>query len=285
MNWDERPSVGQMVLIALVSIAILALVLRPGETAQRLVSRWRPQEPLTRPEPQQDDPNAPSPLPISGAATPLDQLDMQLSDGLYPREQDALSGDLQRALGYVVTRFGSQPSGRITTMLVNDAGCGLHGIAYTDIRQVQVFTCPSIARGRAVAILAHEFVHQLAQDRYGEAHLRADTILSEGVATWGAGEYWLAGQPDFRAYVRGQRQAGSFYPLATDYRGLGVGAKNALYYEWASFVEYLIGAYGREQFDQLYASGGGGFGNADYAGVYGKPLADIEREWVAWLEQ
>jgi hypothetical protein len=284
MNWDERPAIGQTLLIALVSIAILALVLRPGETAQRLVSRWRPQEPLTRPEPQQDDPGAPSPLPISAAATPLDQLDLQLGEGLYTGEQDALSGELQRALGYVVARFGSEPSGRITTMLVSDAGCGLHGIAYTDIRQVQVFTCPGIARVRAVAILAHEFVHQLAQDRYGAAHLRADTILAEGVATWGAGEYWLGGQPDFRAYVRGQRQAGSFYPLATDYRGLGVGAMNALYYEWASFVEYLIGAYGREQFDKLYASGGGGFGNADYAGVYGKPLADLEREWVAWLE-
>lgn len=284
MNSHERPAVGRMLLIAVASMAILALVLRPGDTARRLVTRWQPQAPLTRPEPQSDEPGAPSPLPITGAATQLDQIDMQLADGLYSGEQQALSAELQRALGYVAARFGSGPSGRISALLVSDSGCGLHGIAYTDIRQVQVFTCPSIARGRAVAILAHEFVHQLAQDRYGAAHLRADTILSEGVASWGAGEYWLGGQADFRAYVRAQRQAGSFYPLATDYRNLGVGAMNTLYYQWASFVEYLIGAYGREQFDRLYASGGGGFGTADYQGVYGKPLAELEREWVAWLD-
>jgi hypothetical protein len=177
----------------------------------------------------------------------------------------------------------SGPSARFTAVIDRDDGCGLRGIAYTDVRQMHVFTCPGIPRARAVAIMAHEFTHQLEQDRYGDAHMRSDLILSEGAATWAAGEYWLGGQPDFRSYVREQRRAGTYYPLATDYSGLGVGAMNALYYEWASFVEYLIGAYGREQFDRLYVSGQGAIGSSDYAGVYGKPLGALEQEWLAWL--
>ena len=60
---------------------------------------------------------------------------------------------------------------------------------------------------------------------------------------------------------------------------------NALYYEWASFVDFLITTYGREQFDRLYVSGGGGApGGADYAGVYGKELHALEAEWIAWLD-
>lgn len=282
MYSDQRSLTLRTVLIALASIAILVWLFRPGAAAQRLVSRWQP--PMTRPEARPDQPGAPSPLAISGGALPLDQFDIQVDAGLYADDRAALSAELQQALGYVVARFGSGPSARFTAMLVRDDGCGLHGIAYTDIRQVQVYTCPSIARDRAVAILAHEFGHQLAHDRYGAAHLAADTLLAEGLATWGAGSYWLGGQPDFRSVVRAQRRAGSFYPLATDYGGLGVGAMNTLYYQWASFVEFLIERYGRAQFDQVYASGGGAIGAADYQGVYGVPLSALEQEWLAWLE-
>lgn len=284
MSAREFPAGARMLLIALVSIVILVLLFRPGDTAQRLVSRWQPQLLLTRPEPPANQPGAPPPAPISGLAQPLDMFDMHVDDGLYSDERPELAADLQRALAYVAARFGSSPSGRFQAMLMRDDSCGLRGIAYTDVRQVQVFSCASIVRARAVAIMAHEFVHQLEQDRYGPAHLSADTLLAEGTATWAAGAYWLGGQPDFRAFVRQQRQASIFYPLATNYDGLGIGAMNALYYEWASFVEFLVGTYGRAQFDRLYASGGGTIGGADYQGIYGKPLAALEHEWLAWLD-
>jgi len=58
---------------------------------------------------------------------------------------------------------------------------------------------------------------------------------------------------------------------------------NQLYYQWAAFVEYLIGEYGREQFDAVYVSGSKSPGSADYAGIYGKDLPTLEQEWQAWL--
>ena len=268
---DERslPRITQLLLVAAVCAAAVLLLRQPDQPAA--VSGWRP---------------IGGTQPITGAAAPAAPaaLALQVDDGLYDGERAELAAEVERTLAYVSERFGGRLSGEVTAAVLHEAGCGLSGIAYTDVRVVQVHTCPSIARGRAVAILAHEFVHQLQQDRYGARHLSADLILSEGMATWGAGAYWLGSQPDFRTYVRQQRAAGTHYPLATHYSGLGIGAMNALYYEWASFVEFLVQTYGRARLDALYVTGAGNPGSADYAGVYGKGLDELEREWLAWLE-
>lgn len=226
-----------------------------------------------------------TPPPISGDFSQLNRLDLTTADGLFtPADQQAIAGDLEQALTYVVDRFGSGPSERIKTVIAVEPGCGLHGIAYTDVHEVQVYTCASLPRQRAVNILAHEFVHQLCQDRYGPQHLKADLMLSEGVATWGAGKYWLGDAPSFKAFVRPYKQSGSLLPLAISYEGRGIAAMNQLYYQWASFVEFLIDTYGREKFDALYVSGSNAPGSANYAGVYGKDLAALENEWQAWLD-
>jgi hypothetical protein len=241
------------------------------------------------PTPAGNAPTLSNIIPTAGSMVPqdplLDPFTLIVDDGLYDGQQDVLAADLKQALDYVMKRLGSQPTSHFNAVVAREDSCNLHGVAYTEERTVQVSSCNDISRSRAVAIMAHEFAHQLAQDRYGPAHLGADLILAEGLATWGAGEYWLSGQPDFRRFVRGQRDSGVFYPLATDYTGKGIGAMNALYYQWASFVDFLIAAYGREKFDQVYIAGMGAPGSADYWGVYGKQLDVLEQEWMAWLDQ
>jgi hypothetical protein len=232
-------------------------------------------------------PGIPTPTaePLAGRFLIRDQLQMAVADGLYSdTERERLAVDLERALGYVAGRFGGGPRERIIASVVIDAGCGLHGIAYTDIRTTQVFTCPGVPQARVVNIMAHEFVHQLAHDRYGERHLKADVILVEGVATWGAGSYWLGQQADFRGFVRGIARETALLPLATSYTGRSISDMNTLYYQWASFVEFLLTAYGRERFDALYVSGSSAPGSADYYGTYGKSLPQLEAEWIAWLK-
>jgi hypothetical protein len=234
-------------------------------------------------------PGAPTPAPLILADTMArvngEFLQIVVAEGLYGTEELArMNADLERALEYVVQRFGTAPSGTIETLIGRDPGCGLHGIAYTDVRRVQVFTCPNLPRIRAVNIMAHEFVHQLAHDRYGNSHLATDLILLEGTATWGAGAYWLGDAPDFRSFVRPWVAAGTTLPLATSYVGRSINDMNTLYYQWGSFVEFLIEVYGRERFDALYVSGGNQVpGAADYPGVYGKGFAALEQEWRAWV--
>ncbi len=192
---------------------------------------------------------------------------------------DALSAELYTALAYVSARTGIEPAGPINVAVNDSPDCLLHGLAYTERREAHVFTCAALPASRAVAILAHELAHQLAHDYYGAAHLRADPILLEGWATWGAGHYWLGTQPSFRAYLGGQAPL----PLVADHLGRPVAEMNTLYYQWASFVEYLLTTYGRESFDALYRSGAGAPGSADYVGVYGLDLATLEAQWRAWL--
>lgn len=227
---------------------------------------------------------SPTPVALTGEYLPGEDLDIISAEGLFPPdEKEALAAELRQALLYVSQRFGSVPSGKITAYLGLEPGCGINGIAYTTRRVVQVYTCPQLPRTRAVNIIAHELVHQLAQDRYGERHLHADMILLEGVATWGAGDYWLSGRPSFAAFVQPWVANGSTLPLATSYVGRPISDMNTLYYEWASFVEFLIKSYGRERFDNLYLSGDSAPGSADYQGIYGQSLDQLEAAWRAWV--
>jgi hypothetical protein len=225
-------------------------------------------------------------VPLSGSYNPHGGQGLLVSSagGLFDDyEQARLNADLERALAYVVARFGSAPNGLISAYLGLEPTCGLHGIAYTDLRTVQVFTCRDLPTSRAISIAAHEFVHQLCHDRYGAAHLSADLVLMEGVATWGAGAYWLGEAPNFRAFVRPWLMQGQELPLGISYVGRPISDMNKLYYQWASFVEFLIERDGRERFDALYISGTSAPGSADYLGVYGRDFAALEAEWRAWV--
>jgi hypothetical protein len=164
--------------------------------------------------------------------------------------------------------------------------CGLDGAAYTQKRVIFLYTCPTIPAQRAINILAHEFVHQMAHDHYGEAHLQADLILSEGLATWGAGKYWLGGEANYRAFVQ-RHYASGLLPLNSDYRAIGtIDAMNRLYYQWASLVDFVIEKHGRDTFDQLYRSGQGMSPNtADYNGTLGMDIEALQLQWRAWLTE
>jgi hypothetical protein len=225
----------------------------------------------------------PAPGPPAGSGT----LSMRSASELYsPDDQAHLAADLEWALSYVSQRFGQDPTELIHVDVQQDAACVLNGLALTEQRRVQVKTCPEVPRGRVVNILAHELVHQLAHDYYGDRHLHTDMILLEGLATWGAGDYWLGGRPSFRAFVRQHYyDTDSILPLNTSYVGRSLDDMNRLYYQWGSFVEFLLERYGREKFDTLYVTGAQAPGSADYQGVYGKDLAGLEQEWLVWLAQ
>jgi hypothetical protein len=229
------------------------------------------------------------PLPSLGVTVDefTEQTDLHVTgaEQVYNADQQQhLTTESEWALAYVSERFGHTPARPVTIAIQQAADCQLNGIAFTGQRQVQVFACPQTARDRVVNVLAHELVHQLAHDYYGDQHLQADMILLEGLATWGSGEYWLSGQPSFRTFVRqNYYETDKLLPLQTSYQGRSIDDMNMLYYEWASFVEYLLEAYGREKFDALYISGAQSPGSADYQGVYGKDLATLEQEWLIWL--
>lgn len=227
---------------------------------------------------------AKSALP-EGATMAIGQLVLYTSAGSYsPDQLRTMAPQLAEALEYVEERTGMQLAEPVAVMFERRDSCGVDGAAYTERRTIVLYACADLPGRRAVNILAHEYVHQLAHDRFGEAHLRADLALSEGLATWGAGKYWLGEEAHFRGFVQ-RHYAGALLPLGSHYSDYGtIDAMNRLYYEWAALVEYIKQTHGGDVFERLYASGSGAHPNsADYAGVLGVDLAGLESEWQAWL--
>lgn len=189
-------------------------------------------------------------------------------------------------------RIGGFLSGRVSIRFEppQRGACAIRGLTSSNERTIRLFYEPDTDPGRVVAILAHELFHQLQHDYYGEtAHRRSDVILLEGMATWGSSPYFedSAGQPRYRVAVRQALAEGGLLPLTTDLEAdCRTTTRDVIYDEWASFVEYLLGTYGRERLDAAYrASTGRAAGSANYRGVYGKSLAELEAEWIAWLER
>lgn len=280
-------SIGPFLFLGLLFLLILTRVNQPKKTQYAGLSAYFDYGNASVPISQV------TPLPASQlqiiAQTNVDrasnQIDLVLDTDVYQNEVALLSQELQTALDYVQQRTAIQLNGRIKVIISQDESCGFHGITYSDARVIYIYSCAGIPRSRVVNIAAHEFVHQLEQDRYGEPHLNADLVLSEGFATWGAGAYWLGGNPDFATFARNYRASGQALPLGTHYANVGIGGMNVLYYQWASFVDYLLRMYGRESFDALYVSGGARQpGGANYQAVYGKTFAALEAEWQNSLE-
>jgi len=229
----------------------------------------------------------PQPTPVPPPPGGWSQfLEVEIDDAVLTdtsERQDFLKETLQ-ALEYVSDRFGTGPKSKFKAKYTVFSDCQT-GLALTSTRTVYTYSCPG-RRERLVAIMAHEMTHQLESDRYGdENQVKSDLILSEGMATWAAGRYWFdGGEPDFKAKVNDQRKNGLFFPLATDYKGRPYAEMDAIYYEWASFCDFLIYNYGRSKFDAVYVSSQGGISLSLYQATYGKDFAALEQEWLLWLD-
>jgi len=241
-------------------------------------------------------PTAPPQAPGLVAQTvQVDKMTVNIQPGLYPGQSDAISSNLKSVFKDVLANFDAHiapllghpriavPS--LEVRFIRDDTCALAGSTYDEARVILVYTCNNIDVSRAVNILAHEYVHQLAYENFGPRAGRSDTMLVEGLATYLAGEYWLGGYSSFHALVRDQRAAGIVYPLNESYLNRDASVMNALYYQWASFIEFLlIDPQYRQHFAALYTTGDTSIGSADYVELYGKPLDELEREWQAWLD-
>ncbi|GAC1354128.1 MAG: hypothetical protein NVSMB42_11480 [Herpetosiphon sp.] len=200
-------------------------------------------------------------------------------------EVAALAAPLETTLAYIEQRTAMPLHGRVTVLFTRHAdGCSLDGAADTQHRRVMLYACPNVLPARAINILAHELVHQLAHDYYGPMHLEADPALREGLATWGAGSYWLGTDGTFRRFVQRNYQT-ALLPLALDAEGQDTAGRNKLYYEWASFVEWQLSTFGRSAFDRAYTGGRVANGQAPYATVYGSDEPELERQWRQWLDE
>ena len=277
----------------LLGILVLVFASRAGERRLRLASPETLDQLSSRvtvPTPALGESLAPkSPAAAGSARAPAAttaNLLIYAGPGSYDAAASvALAEPLEAALAYVQERSGMRLIRPVNVVFDRRVdACAPDAVAYTAVRTLILYTCPDTPTRRAINILAHEFIHQLAHDHYGAPHLEADLMLSEGLATWGAGRYWLGRERDFRDFVATHYGA-DLLPLATDPRaGVPTGTLNRLYYQWAAYVEWIEATYGRAALDRLYSAGTGRRpGSAPYEEVLGISFAEAEARWRTWL--
>lgn len=202
-------------------------------------------------------------------------------------EAQTLGSSLEETLTYVEERTGMHLERGVNLVFERRAnGCGMDAVAFTEARTLILYACAGTSTKRARNILAHELVHQLAHDHYGASHLQADLLLTEGLATWGAGRYWLGSEASFHDFVA-VNYADRLLPLATDPRGgATIDQLNQIYYQWASYIEWLRATYGPTALDRLYGDGlGRQPGSAPYLATLGISFAESEAQWQAWIKE
>jgi hypothetical protein len=202
-----------------------------------------------------------------------------------------LAPQFEQAIDRVSERMDARLLGRVALSFepAQRGPCALRGLTLSHRRIIRLFYAPDTNSDYLLAIVAHELAHELQHDYYGwPAHQRSDTILLEGQATWASADYALDrdGRPIWQSAAEQALADDRLLPLDVSLEAdCRTTTRNTAYTGWASFVAFLL-RDGRQRFDELYRSGRGHHpGSADYTGIYGKSLQDLDLEWRAWLAE
>jgi hypothetical protein len=223
--------------------------------------------------------------------------------GELPAAVPDLPERAERVLDEVVARLGplAEERGgiRITFRPPSDMACPPRGLASSHPPRVIIFADDQTTEEQILGVLAHELGHIVIMNRFE----RIPSTFNEGLATWGSVPYfnaWL-GKPSLDAAVRSYVEDSAYLPLHENYyltniypgeeQGTSEGCitrRETLYIEWASFIGYLMDEYGVEKLEKLIETAPDAertdetvvFKAADFEGVYGNSLNQLEAAWL-----
>lgn len=176
--------------------------------------------------------------------------------------------------------------------------CPARGRTFREQPLIVIFADERTSKEQILGVLAHELGHLLSFEKY--KHL-TDLALTEGIATWAAGEYWERWQGyDFDSGVQSFLTRGTYLPLSQNYQlekayqdsSNCLTQRDILYTEFAAFIEYLMERDGPEKLSRLFdvppletIDHTNIIYPPDYKGVYGLELNQLEQEWLKTLVQ
>lgn len=228
--------------------------------------------------------------------------------GYFPVNLDRWQEQAEVIYAYVAERVEAESEEKIWLAFdePQDQACPIRGLASRgDPPMILIFADETYTEDYLFAVLAHEVGHAIPSEGF-PGGLPNDLALTEGLATWAAGDYWDAwkDQPSLHALVRSYVEAGVYLPLHQTYTLPDVypwqeGAdenclarRDILYSQWGSFVGYIVEQYGWEKAHQLFESARSESQEdqivdypTDYPGVLGKALNQLEVEWLDFVMQ
>lgn len=186
------------------------------------------------------------------------------------------------AVQQAVDKLGEQPERKFDVYLV-DRVIGQGG--YAGSAMVVSYLDRQYASGGFHQVLVHEAVHlldrQFAPQRF--------TFLAEGLAVWASGGHYKAEELDQRAAAL--RELGHYVPLEQLINDFYPVQHEVGYLQAAGFVNYLINAQGWSRFRDFYSNVTRDDADTlaesvdvNLQAYYGKTLAQMEAEWLAYLD-
>ncbi len=159
---------------------------------------------------------------------------------------------------------------------------------------IEITTTNELPKVRVLGIFAHELSHILHRKWIGG--LSVHFPLTEGFATWLAGDYWLDWHDlnTFSSAVLNYQHEGSYIPLNATFMELptdDIQKRDIVYNEWAGFVGYLIEEFGLKKMGSYSKQMVTGPGNqiidteASFQEIYGMSQQELENRWLASLSQ
>lgn len=222
------------------------------------------------------------------------------ADGVLMAAAQAWASELEPLLSEMTRRVGHElpnPPVAVVFARAYEARCPARGLASPgdDVPLLMVMLDEDTSDVQIRAVLAHEIVHHLTyQDDFV-----GDSVLTEGVANWGAGAYALAWQdwPSWQAAARSYLADGTYVSVADDTGQVPrdgedcLARRDRVYNVRAAFVGWLVTTYGRDTVLAMPARevpdpddpDGEPLRVPDYEAATGLGLVALERRWLAEL--
>lgn len=231
-----------------------------------------------------------------------DYLDLRLVNRYLPVDIPWWQQESKHVYEYVSKRLDTTIRGKvIVTFIPREPGnCPTRGIAFREQPPIiGIFTDESTSKEEILAVLAHELGHLFIYQKYENL---SDAALSEGMATWAAGDYWQDWKGlDFNSSVRSFIDNGTYLSLSQNYdlkiahdthSGDCITHRDVLYTELASFLDYLIQRSGMNQLSTLFTVRQPEMMNnqriiypPNFKDAYGSELNQLEYDWLKSLLQ
>ena len=251
----------------------------------------------------------------------IDLLDLQLGEFESDPKLAGINSEIGEIAEYVSARLGVDNAAVRTKIAVqflppeadpslatDPNRCPLRGLAMSskNSHTIMIFIDDETLRDQVLGVFAHELGH-IIQWTGIEGGKSIAGMFNEGFPTWAAGDYWLRwqGVRSWRAAVRSLIEGDSYIPLSAPSEGADSGSgdrpddclerRSTRYTQWAALINYLVETYGQEQLFALFRQTvdensnldtGAGFPlprrlSPNFSGIYGKPLSDLESEWLS----
>lgn len=200
---------------------------------------------------------------------------------------------------YVSERLDATVNEKVIITFVHPemGNCAPRGTSFPEQQPViLIFANQDTSKDQILAALAHELAHVFIHKIYENL---SDVALSEGMATWVAGNYWKAWKGvDFDTAVRSYITDKTYLPLFQNYDmrkayddlpGCNT-YRDILLTELASFIDYLIRNYGIEKLSAIFNVQQPVLMNnqrivypPNFKAVYGFELNQLEQGWLRAL--